>query len=1295
MIDSSPRPLPQKRLGKLVMGLRERMSGSLQKTADEVDRLSDEIAAHEEKLNENIDQLAQKHRAQTDETTVEWDEALQSCWDQAELDTYKAIFDTAEKEGKRRIAAKAMVGETQAEAKKRVADIERRFLQAKDVPLNRLKNFRAANKQMLDKLLGVEQAAANSLAQRSVGVPKVTIEPQTIDQPKNSNLAFEGLKESIEQAEKQCRHITHNRLANLFDSIWWWGFCAFAFLGISIGLTILEVFPLMNSLLIGAGATVALMVIGWGGVTPLIKRSAAKVYPSLRAAIEQGKLYQAAGEKLAVAENDAELHRLAKRRDDRFQQAKKWQESTIKEIVEKADADIKKLRAKAIESKRSAKQMLTRSTEKTNSRFEGRLGEERTASDGRQAVLRDEHRMQKQTIQERIDELTRNGALRMHIATQKALKIVSRSRRWCQDHFPDWAGFEKPGMWPETLHEPLLPLGTLKMNAVLPDTSRLDVTEAQLAAPVLFSPLEDEYLAITGDPSSPMVQNLVKNLVMRALTALPAGRSQVCIVDPPGLGRDFGWLMHLSDFDPQLVSHRVWTQPGHIAKQLNQLAMSAEDFIQQSLRNQYQDIVAYNQDAGALAEPFRILVWSSLPSGMDEQSWKSLKSILDTGARCGIISILVVDPNMSWPAQEQRDFVYRRGLHVHVAGEEFGFGQHPADEEVDEFRLRIKPAEAAADSLSQEIVQQVGRRALTSNRVEVPLANMLPDSANRWQADSSNLLEIPIGQSGVGRTHSLKLGVGTAQHAIIAGKTGSGKSSLLHAMITSAMMKYSPEALRLVLLDFKKGVEFQVYSDNQVPHADIIGIESHREFGLSALEYVDGCMQRRGEAFRAAGVQDIGSWNAIKPDAMLPRMLIVVDEFQELFVEDDKLSGQASLILDRIVRQGRSFGVHAVLSSQTLAGSYSLPRTTLGQMAVRIALQCDASDAQIIFAEDNPAASRLKHPGQAVYNDAGGRIEGNQPMQIGWLPKQTQLGWFGEMEPGYRNGDETTNRLARTVVYDGNRAATWDNENANLALKLAKEEVNPDANWCVVGESVAINPAVVFPLTLQAGRNILLVGNDDAQAATVMRSICASFVRNAKTQAKPELKLIQAAKPTDAQALALNKQIVPLPAESKIVDQRQAEELITEVHQTLQERLEQDEVAHAPILMTLVQIGRMRDLRKEDDFASFGESELTADKKLEEILRDGPSNGIYTMIWAENYATVNRWLSRTALRETEIRLLMQMSGNDSTNLVDSIAASRLGEHVMLLFDEATGQEQRFRPFATETMQHVDAWANES
>ena len=52
----------------------------------------------------------------------------------------------------------------------------------------------------------------------------------------------------------------------------------------------------------------------------------------------------------------------------------------------------------------------------------------------------------------------------------------------------------------------------------------------------------------------------------------------------------------------------------------------------------------------------------------------------------------------------------------------------------------------------------------------------------------------------------------------------------------------------------------------------------------------------------------------------MPRTLLVIDEFQELFVDDDKVSQDASLLLDRLVRQGRAFGMHVLLGSQTLGG---------------------------------------------------------------------------------------------------------------------------------------------------------------------------------------------------------------------------------------------------------------------------------------------------------------------------------------------------------------------------------------
>src|SRR6202012_2742401 len=131
-----------------------------------------------------------------------------------------------------------------------------------------------------------------------------------------------------------------------------------------------------------------------------------------------------------------------------------------------------------------------------------------------------------------------------------------------------------------------------------------------------------------------------------------------------------------------------------------------------------------------------------------------------------------------------------------------------------------------------------------------------------------------------------------------------------------------------------------------------------------------------------------------RPDEDLPRILLLVDEFQEFFVEDDKLAQNASLLLDRLVRQGRAFGIHVHLGSQSLGGGYGLNRTTLAQMAIRIALQCSENDSHLILSEDNSAARLLSRPGEAIYNDSNGLLEGNDIFQVCWLAGDRRGGYF-------------------------------------------------------------------------------------------------------------------------------------------------------------------------------------------------------------------------------------------------------------------------------------------------------------
>src|SRR5205814_2248198 len=83
----------------------------------------------------------------------------------------------------------------------------------------------------------------------------------------------------------------------------------------------------------------------------------------------------------------------------------------------------------------------------------------------------------------------------------------------------------------------------------------------------------------------------------------------------------------------------------------------------------------------------------------------------------------------------------------------------------------------------------------------------------------------------------------------------------------------------------------------------------------------------RGDRFRDASVNDLAGYREACPGDHCPRVLLIVDEFQEFFVEDDKLSQEAALLLDRLVRQGRAFGLHILPGSQTLGGVYSLARS--------------------------------------------------------------------------------------------------------------------------------------------------------------------------------------------------------------------------------------------------------------------------------------------------------------------------------------------------------------------------------
>ncbi|MEX2092596.1 MAG: FtsK/SpoIIIE domain-containing protein, partial [Pirellulales bacterium] len=601
-----------------------------------------------------------------------------------------------------------------------------------------------------------------------------------------------------------------------------------------------------------------------------------------------------------------------------------------------------------------------------------------------------------------------------------------------------------------------------------------------------------------------------------------------------------------------------------------------------------------------------------------------------------------------------------------------------------------------------DVVRAAGAAAKSAMRVEVPFETVAPADGELWSGDSSQELVVPIGRAGAMRLQSVRLGRGTSQHLLVAGKTGSGKSTFLHALITNAALHYSPDQVEFYLIDFKKGVEFKTYATHRLPHARVIAIESEREFGLSVLERLDGELRRRGELFRIAGVQDLAGYralrgmdNPVRPDddpdhrtglsnlpERMPRVLLVIDEFQELFVEDDKLAQDSALLLDRLVRQGRAFGVHVLLGSQTLSGAYSLARSTMGQMAVRVALQCSEADAHLILSDErNLAARYLSRPGEAIYNDQNGLLAGNQPFQVVWLSESKRAEYLRQIEDFAAKRGAIT---APAIVFEGDQPAD-PAENHELAQTLTSGAATTPTGgakaW--LGAAVAIKEPTFVNFARHAGSNLLVVGSEEESAFGVLANAVVALA----TQDSPRFLVLDGSRPDSPFAGAWQRLADALAESVSVAGPRDAARTIAEVAAEVARREAAGEEEAPPWYLVIHDAGRFRDLRRNEDdfgFSSDRDKPPRPDRQWAEILRNGPAWGVHSLVWCDSYNDVNRLVDRQTLREFELRVLFQMSAADSTILLDTPAASRLRQHRGLLYSDDLGTQEKFRPYGPPT-----------
>ncbi len=861
-------------------------------------------------------------------------------------------------------------------------------------------------------------------------------------------------------------------------------------------------------------------------------------------------------------------------------------------------------------------------------------------------------------------------------------EAVTEFNRQADTLCPSWDSAAWQTWRPGETFQQAVPFGRLtvdveQFNESLPQDPCLALPgPPQFTLPlVLACPEEGSLLLETESQDREAAIRALNNIILRLLATAPPGRLGFTIFDPVGLGENFAWLMHLADYEEPLINSRIWTQSSQIEEKLADLNEHMEKVIQMYLRNEFESIADYNKQAGNIAERYQFLVIADFPAGFSEVALRRLKSIASIGARCGVYTLIHWDTRQALPPDFAPDTLRENSVCLCARNGKFlfqGKGIPGVATQLDE----PPPAEAVS-----ELIHKIGQWSVDSSRVEVPFSHVAPPQNELWTLDTASELRVPIGRTGATKLQYLALGKGTRQHALVAGKTGSGKSTLFHVIITNLALWCSPEQVEFYLIDFKKGVEFKCYAQNRLAHARVVAIESDREFGLSVLERLDEELKRRGEMFRMHGVQDLASFRRSAPEEPLPRTLLIIDEFQEFFVEEDRIAQNASMLLDRIVRQGRAFGIHVLLGSQTLGGAYTVARATLGQMAIRIALQCNEADAYLIMDDTNSAPRLLSRPGEGIYNDEGGSLQGNSPFQAVWLSDEVRDACLAQVS---QQSIKSSVRRAAPVVFEGN-APSDVRENPLLQSLLDAEGVASAAApriW--LGAPNAIKGPTEAVFHRQSGNHLLMVGqNDDSVLAILgigLVSLAAQLSGN-----KTRFIVFDASVPGTPQRDYVEKVAQAVPHTVTLARSGDAETIFKELEQELQRRSDSDTPASEPTIFVMIHgLQKFNRLRYEEDFGfSSGDAGAPPNPgaQLNRLIQEGAARGIHMIVTCDTWNNVNRFLSRKALSEFELRVLFQMSATDSASLIDSPKASTLGLHRALFYNEQEGRVEIFRPYA--------------
>ncbi len=265
----------------------------------------------------------------------------------------------------------------------------------------------------------------------------------------------------------------------------------------------------------------------------------------------------------------------------------------------------------------------------------------------------------------------------------------------------------------------------------------------------------------------------------------------------------------------------------------------------------------------------------------------------------------------------------------------------------------------------------------------------------------STIISVPIGTENKKDFHFEFSEDTQCFHAFIGGQTRSGKSNLLNQIITEIGFRYSSDDVRLFLMDLKQGVEFIGFS--KITNA------------LNVFQDLEEEIKKRSKAFKTLTIEqgkriaNIDEYNE-SSNEKLPRIILIVDEIQQLFSTGYREGKRFNESLDLVVRQGGGFGIHLVLCTQTL-NDVNIQRSILSQIQLRIAFGLsEVNECMKILSSQNEVPLDLKKY-EIVYNTKSGNKKYNHIVKTKYFDDNNYQKMIAEHKQRFPNEKEFNKQI--------------------------------------------------------------------------------------------------------------------------------------------------------------------------------------------------------------------------------------------------------------------------------------------